>query len=57
MAIHLFLEARQVNHTYNIDTGCVFGGKLTAVRYPEMDLQDVPSTMPYIAEKFRTSFD
>ncbi|WP_258833194.1 bis(5'-nucleosyl)-tetraphosphatase PrpE [Peribacillus frigoritolerans] len=50
-------EARQVNHTYNIDTGCVFGGKLTAVRYPEMDLQEVPSTMPYIAEKFRTSFD
>lgn len=43
-------EARQVNHTYNIDTGCVFGGKLTAVRYPEMDLQEVPSTMPYIAE-------
>lgn len=50
-------NARQVNRTYNIDTGCVFGGKLTAIRYPEMELQDVPSSMPYLAEKFRTSFD
>lgn len=24
------------NNTWNIDTGCVFGGKLTALRYPEM---------------------
>ena len=24
-----------VNHTLNVDTGCVFGGLLTAVRYPE----------------------
>lgn len=50
-------EARQVNHTYNIDTGCVFGGKLTALRYPEFQLFSVPSTMPYVPEKFRTSFD
>ncbi|MCK1992839.1 bis(5'-nucleosyl)-tetraphosphatase PrpE [Peribacillus muralis] len=50
-------KARQVNHTYNIDTGCVFGGKLTAIRYPEMELQDVPSSMPYLAGKFRISFD
>lgn len=50
-------EARRVNNTYNIDTGCVFGGKLTALRYPEMELADVPSTMPYIPEKFRTTFD
>ncbi|MDQ0217505.1 bis(5'-nucleosyl)-tetraphosphatase PrpE [Peribacillus cavernae] len=50
-------EARKVNHTYNIDTGCVFGGKLSGLRYPEMELVDVPSTMPYIAEKFRTVFD
>lgn len=50
-------EARQVNHTYNIDTGCVFGGKLTALRYPEIELMDVPSTMPYVPEKFRSTFD
>lgn len=41
------------NNTYNIDTGCVFGGKLTALRYPELEFSSVPSSMPYIAEKFR----
>jgi protein phosphatase len=47
-------EARFVNHTVNIDTGAVFGGKLTALRYPEMETVSVPSSMPYVAEKFRT---
>ena len=28
-------EADWLNRTINIDTGCVFGGKLTALRYPE----------------------
>ncbi|WP_019240521.1 MULTISPECIES: bis(5'-nucleosyl)-tetraphosphatase PrpE [Bacillus] len=42
-----------LNNTYNIDTGCVFGGKLTALRYPEMKLVSVPSSMPYVSEKFR----
>lgn len=46
-------EARVIHNTYNIDTGCVFGGKLTALRYPEMEIVSVPSTMPYIAEKFK----
>jgi protein phosphatase len=46
-------EARIMNHTYNIDTGAVFGGKLTALRYPEMEIVSVPSTMPYIEEKFK----
>ncbi|MEH6942111.1 bis(5'-nucleosyl)-tetraphosphatase PrpE [Bacillus sp. JJ722] len=41
------------NRTYNIDTGCVFGGKLTALRYPELELVSVPSSMPYVGEKFR----
>ncbi|MCA0989989.1 bis(5'-nucleosyl)-tetraphosphatase PrpE [Pseudalkalibacillus hwajinpoensis] len=49
------LEPRWVNHTVNIDTGCVFGGKLTALSYPELKTTSVPSSMPYIAEKF-TSF-
>lgn len=48
------MEPRQVHHTFNIDTGCIFGGKLTALRYPEFELVSVPSTMPYVAEKFRT---
>ncbi|WP_111646033.1 bis(5'-nucleosyl)-tetraphosphatase PrpE [Paranoxybacillus vitaminiphilus] len=46
-------EPRIVNRTVNIDTGCVFGGKLTALRYPEMETVSVPSTMPFIREKFR----
>ncbi|MDX1807222.1 MAG: hypothetical protein R3267_09375, partial [Paenisporosarcina sp.] len=43
---------RKKNATINIDTGCVFGGKLTALRYPEMETISVPSKQPYIAEKF-----
>jgi protein phosphatase len=31
-------EAEWVNDTICIDTGCVFGGKLTALRYPEREL-------------------
>ncbi|MCL6573342.1 MAG: hypothetical protein K6T88_16935, partial [Bacillus sp. (in: Bacteria)] len=46
-------EPRIINNTYNIDTGAVFGGKLTSLRYPEMELISVPSTMPYIEEKFK----
>jgi protein phosphatase len=32
------LEAEFVNNTVCIDTGCVFGGKLTAYRYPEKEI-------------------
>lgn len=46
-------EVRIVNNTYNIDTGCVFGNTLTALRYPELEVVSVPSSMPYVAEKFR----
>ncbi|WEG15027.1 bis(5'-nucleosyl)-tetraphosphatase PrpE [Pullulanibacillus sp. KACC 23026] len=44
---------RQVGNTINIDTGCVFGGALTAWRYPEKELISVPSLQPLIEEKFR----
>lgn len=46
-------EPRIIHNTYNIDTGAVFGGELTALRYPEMELVSVPSTMPYVEEKFK----
>ena len=46
-------EPRIINNTFNIDTGAVFGGQLTALRYPEMKLESVPATMPYVPEKFR----
>lgn len=35
------------NHTYAIDTGCVFGGKLTALKLPEGELVDVPAKKAY----------
>ncbi len=40
-------EAEWLNRTVNIDTGCVFGGKLTALRYPEMAFVSVPAARTY----------
>ncbi len=36
-----------VNNAINIDTGCVFGGALTALRYPELELVSVPAKARY----------
>lgn len=36
-----------VNNTINIDTGCVFGGSLTALRWPERELVSVPAARAY----------
>jgi len=36
-----------LNHTINIDTGCVYGGRLTALRYPELELVSVPARQIY----------
>jgi protein phosphatase len=36
-----------VNNTINIDTGCVFGGRLTALRWPERELVSVPADRVY----------
>jgi protein phosphatase len=47
-------KPRKINNTVNIDTGAVFGGELTAFRYPEMEVTSVPSKMPFVKEKFRT---
>ncbi|MEL6530754.1 MAG: polynucleotide kinase-phosphatase [Pseudomonadota bacterium] len=40
-------EAQWTNGTICIDTGCVFGGKLTALQYPEMELVEVPAEKTY----------
>ena len=40
-------EPQWVNRTINIDTGCVFGGELTALRYPEKELVSVPARRTY----------
>ena len=40
-------EAEWLNNTLCVDTGCVFGGKLTALRYPERELVSVPAEAKY----------
>ena len=40
-------EVKAVNGTYCIDTGCVFGGKLSAFRYPEREIVDVTALKQY----------
>ncbi len=51
-------EPEWLNKTICIDTGCVFGGRLTALRYPELELISVPArrvyckpAKPFIEEK------
>lgn len=46
------LEAAWLNNTLCIDTGCVFGGTLTALRYPEGEIVSVPAAEVY-AEPIR----
>jgi protein phosphatase len=41
------VEPEWVNGTICIDTGCVFGGKLTALRYPEKELVSVDAARMY----------
>ncbi len=36
-----------LNKTLNIDTGCVFGGALTALRYPELETVSVQAKQTY----------
>ena len=40
-------EPQWLNRTVNIDTGCVFGGKLTALRYPEKEFISVSAHKTY----------
>ena len=41
------VEPAWLNSTINVDTGCVFGGRLTALRYPEKELVSVPAARVY----------
>jgi len=40
-------DAEWLNNTLCIDTGCVFGGKLTALRWPEKEIVSVPAREVY----------
>jgi protein phosphatase len=40
-------EPDWLNKTVNIDTGCVFGGSLTALRYPEQEFVSVKAKRTY----------
>lgn len=45
---HTPFPAREwLNHTVNIDTGCVIGVRLTALRYPAREFVSVPSARTY----------
>ncbi|MEN2466740.1 bis(5'-nucleosyl)-tetraphosphatase PrpE [Ornithinibacillus sp. FSL M8-0202] len=47
-------KPRIINKTINIDTGCVFGNKLTAFQLPEESIVSVPSKQPFHPDKFRS---
>ena len=54
-------EPEWLNRTINIDTGCVFGGRLTALRWPEKELVSVAamrdvrrSGSPVLADRRQT---
>lgn len=40
-------ETEWLNNTVNVDTGCVFGGRLSALRYPEREVVSVPAAHTY----------
>jgi len=41
------IQVQSLNNTVCVDTGCVFGGKLTACRYPEGETVQVPAKQQY----------
>ena len=48
--VHGHLPVEQVlwvNGTLDLDSGCVYGGRLTALRYPELELVAVPAARVY----------
>lgn len=50
------LRTEWLNNTIDIDTGCVFGGKLTALRYPEREFIQVDALKTYAESKKPLNF-
>jgi len=44
-------EPRWMHETVNVDTGCVFGGRLSALRWPEREVVSVPARREYARSK------
>ncbi|RIK35297.1 MAG: hypothetical protein DCC58_20665 [Chloroflexi bacterium] len=44
------------NNTINIDQGCAFGGALTALRYPELEVVSVPAQRVYAEPSMEERF-
>ncbi|HVN53418.1 MAG TPA: AAA family ATPase [Anaerolineaceae bacterium] len=47
-------QPRWLNNTINIDTGCIYGGALSVLRYPELEIVSVPAR--YIYAQTRRDF-
>ena len=45
------------NRTIDIDTGCARGGRLTALRYPELEIVSVPAARRYSADRAAAARD
>ena len=45
------IRSQWLNGTLDIDTGCVYGGRLTALRYPELELVAVPAAEVYFESR------
>jgi protein phosphatase len=46
-------EPLWIRNTVNLDTGCVYGGYLTALRYPEREIVSVPARAAYYRSRKR----
>jgi protein phosphatase len=44
-------EVSRLNGTLCLDTGCVYGGRLSALRYPEHEIVSVPAAKAYKESK------